>query len=67
MEAGGVDHARLTIVADPAVWTDLESGTSGTSVRICGPAMVRQHASAVLMGHGLAKAPYTDYDLWIRP
>jgi hypothetical protein len=61
-----VDHSTLTITDDPAVWIDLFTGESGTSVRIDGPEEARQAAFRVLFGRGLANAPYLDHDEWSR-
>lgn len=62
----GVDHSALTIVDDPAVWTNIETGKSGTSVRIDGPKDARQQAFHVLFERGLVNAPYPDHDYWSR-
>jgi hypothetical protein len=62
-----VDYAALTITHDPAIWTDLETGRSSTSVRIAGPRKARQAAWDVLFyGRGLGCAPYPEYDMWSR-
>lgn len=44
----GVDVSELVISDDPAVWTDIESGERGTSVRVEGPKEARRAASNVL-------------------
>ncbi|HEX6970270.1 MAG TPA: hypothetical protein VF174_15855 [Micromonosporaceae bacterium] len=44
LTSAGVDLSELTITDDPAVWTDIETGVSGTSVRIIGPAAARRMA-----------------------
>lgn len=62
----GVDHSALTIANDPAVWTNVETGKQGTSVRIDGPEEARRAATRVLFGLYLSHAPYPDYDYWHR-
>lgn len=63
----GIDHSALTITDDPAVWTDLETGTRSTSVKIEGPKATRWRvAFEVLYEKGFANAPYPQYDLWSR-
>lgn len=63
----GVDYSALTIIHDPAIWTDVETGRSSTSIRIEGPKEAREAAwDALFYGHGLGCAPYTEYDMWSR-
>ena len=63
----GVDYSALTITEDPAVWTDLETGRQGTSVKIEGPKEQREAAWDVLFYRdGLGCAPYPEYDMWSR-
>jgi hypothetical protein len=62
----GVDYSALTITDDPAVWTNIETGKSGTSVRIDGPKEARLKAFHVLFEKRLANAPYPDCDYWSR-
>lgn len=64
----GVDTSRLTITDDPAVWTNVDTGESGTSVRISGPKDARRAATNVLFDdpHRLGQAPYPDEDYWSR-
>jgi hypothetical protein len=63
----GVDYSALTITHDPAVWTDIETGRSSTSVIITGPKEAREAAWRVLFyRRGLGCAPYREYDMWSR-
>ena len=63
----GIDHSKLTITYDPAVWTDLETGAQSTSVKIEGPREQREAAWDVLFYRpGLSCAPYPEYDMWSR-
>lgn len=62
----GVNLSALTISDDPTVWTDIETGASGTSVRIEGPKEARRAATDVLFGLYLSQAPYPDEDFWSR-
>ncbi len=68
----GVDQTDLAITADlaitddPAVWTNVETGESGTSVRVDGPKPARLAAFHALFDEGLANAPYPDHDYWSR-
>lgn len=62
----GVDLSELVITDDPAVWTDIFTGESGTSVRIDGPKQARRAASNVLMERGFAEAPYPDHAFYSR-
>lgn len=66
LAAAGVDLSELTISDDPAVWTNVETGESGRSVRVQGPKHARRAASDVLYGARLANAPYPDEDYWSR-
>lgn len=61
-----VDHSQLTITDDPAVWTNIETGVSGTSVLIEGANDVRRAADDVLFAEGFAVAPYPDRAYWNR-
>ena len=54
----GVDMSELTISDDATVWTNVETGKSGTSVRIDGPKEARRVAFHALFERGLANAPY---------
>gem|GEM_PF-6069911 len=62
----GVDQSALTITDDPAVWTNIETGDSGTSVLVTGPKEARRLAHNALFGRGFACAPYPDEDYWSR-
>jgi hypothetical protein len=62
----GADYSTLRITDDPAVWTNVETGASHTSVVIEGPEEARWQAACVLFGKGLSNAPYSDYDMWSR-
>jgi len=62
----GVDSSALTISDDPAVWTNIETGENGTSVRIDGPEETRRAATAALWEARLSHAPYPDHDFWSR-
>jgi hypothetical protein len=62
----GVDHSGLTITDDPAVWVDLDTGKSSTSVVVSGPEQPRARAFDALFTRGYACAPYPEYDMWSR-
>jgi hypothetical protein len=62
----GVDCSALEIRDDPAVWRDLSTGRTSTSVIIEGPKELRHAASHVLWSAGLSRAPYPDHDAWSR-
>lgn len=62
----GFDHSALTITDDSAIWTDVETGRSVTSVKIEGPKEVRNKVWDVLEDRGLVCAPYPEYDMWSR-
>ena len=66
LTGAGVDQSQLTITDDPAVWTDIFTGESDTSVRIDGPKVARRAASNVLMERGFSEAPYPDHAFYSR-
>ncbi|HET9974331.1 MAG TPA: hypothetical protein VFQ68_39280 [Streptosporangiaceae bacterium] len=66
LAGAGVDCSALDIRDDPAVWRDLETGRSYTSVVIRGPEGPRRDAFFVLLARGLSVAPYPDHDAWSR-
>jgi hypothetical protein len=63
----GVDHSALTITDDSAVWANLETGATSTSVVIRGDDEARRQAFGVLFSAHYACAPYPEYDMWSRP
>jgi hypothetical protein len=62
----GVNYSALTITDDSAVWTNLETGRSTTSVKIEGPKDIRSKVWDALEDRGLVCAPYPEYDMWSR-
>jgi hypothetical protein len=66
LDEAGVNLSQLTISDDPTVWTNVETGAHGTSVRIDGPKGARRAATNVLFAQYLAQAPYPDHDFWSR-
>lgn len=62
----GIDYSGLTFTDDPAVWTDVETGASSTSVKVEGPYALRRAVFWALFDRGFSTSPYPEYDLWSR-